>query len=93
MDRLLEWTVKLIFILLLLPFLVSLVLQLAVGALVAILPWFLLASVIAGITAGLSAALVLRRRLPPRNGGALPPSTPPLGPYRTRRPKDRGRGG
>ena len=42
-----------------------------------ILPWLVVFFLIAGLTAGLSAALAVRRRLPPRNAGRkLPPGVP-----------------
>ena len=62
-------------------------LQLVVGLAVAVLPWLIALSVIAGVAAGISAGLVLRRRLPPRNAGPPLPSTTPLGSYRIRRPR------
>ena len=69
MDRLFEWFVKLVLILLFAPLLICLLLQATLGVLAAVLPWLIALSVIAGLVAGLSAAFVLRRRLLPRNGG------------------------
>ncbi len=88
MDRLFEWFVKFMLILIFAPLLVCLALQATVGVLAVLLPWLIGLSIIAGLVAGVSAALVLRRRLPLRNGGSeTPPGTPPLGAYRVRRPK------
>ncbi|MBI3825647.1 MAG: hypothetical protein HY294_06615 [Candidatus Rokubacteria bacterium] len=92
MNGLFEWFVKFMLILIFAPLLVCLVLQATVGVLAALLPWLIGLSVIAGLAAGVSAALVLRRRLPLRNGSAdLPPGAPPLGTYRVRRPRGAGR--
>jgi hypothetical protein len=91
MDQVVGWLVKLLFIVILAPFVICLAVQLVVGLAVAILPLVILASAIAGLVAGVSAALVLRRRLPP------PRRTAPLaggslaGQQRIRRPKG-GRG-
>jgi len=85
-DRIFEWLIKLLFIAILAPVLVGIALQLFVGLATVVLPWLILLGVIAGIAAGISAGLVLRRRLPPRNGAPLPPTTL-LGPYRLRRPR------
>ena len=88
MDRLFEWFVKFMLILIFAPLLLCLALQATLGVLAAVLPWLIGLSVIAGIAAGLSAAMVLRRRLPLRNrGGQIPPGAPPLGAYRVRRPR------
>ena len=73
MDRLFEWFVKFMLILIFAPLLVCLVLQATLGLLAALLPWLIAFSVITGLVAGLSAAFVLRRRLPLRNGGGPPP--------------------
>ena len=84
------WLFKVLVVLTVGPLLVCLVLQLVVGVLTALLPWLILGSLVAGVAAGLSAGLVLRRRLPPRNGRApLTPGSPLLGSYRVRRPKGR----
>jgi hypothetical protein len=88
MNHLFEWLIKLLVILMIVPFLVGAALQLMSVMVVAILPWLLLCSVLAGLVAGISGAIVIRRRLPP--GGAntpLPPGAPSLGAYRVRRPR------
>ena len=90
MDRIFEWLIKLLFIVILAPVLVGIALQLFVGLATAVLPWLILFAVIAGVAAGLSAGLVVRRRLlPPGQGNPLPPGGSPLGPWRTRRPSGR----
>lgn len=73
MDRLFEWFVKLVLLLIFAPFLICLALSVVLGVLAAVLPWVIALAVIAGLAAGVSAGLVLRRRLPLRNGGSLPP--------------------
>jgi hypothetical protein len=74
MDRLLQWVVKLMILLLLAPFALSFIVQGTAALLAAVLPWLVLFGAIAGVTAGLSAAVVLRRRLPPRSPRAqFPP--------------------
>ena len=84
MDRIFEWMIKLLFLVILTPILVGI----GIGVLAIILPWLLLLSVIAGAAAGLSAGLILRRRLlPPGQGDPLPPGGPPLGPWGVRRPR------
>jgi len=82
MDLILKWLLVLIFA----PVLACIALQLLVGMAAAVLPWLIVFSVVAGLAAGVSAGLVLRRRLPPRNDGSSSPSMP-LGPYRVRRPR------
>lgn len=70
------------------PALLLVALQVWAAVLAVVLPVLIVLALIAGVAAGLSAAFVLRKRLPPRNGGTpLPPGTPPLGPYRVRRPR------
>jgi len=86
-DRIFEWLIKLLFLVILAPVLVGIALQLVVGLAVAVLPWLIALSVIAGLAAGISAGLVLRRRLPPPDAGPLLPPTTPLGSYRIRRPR------
>lgn len=83
-----EWLIKLLVVLMIAPFVVCLALQLAVAVMGALLPWVLVVGAIAGIAAGVSAALVLRRRLPVAGRTTpLPPGAPPLGAYRVRRPR------
>lgn len=83
MTHTMDWLIKFLVILMVAPFVLCMI-----GAVAAaILPWLLLCSVIAGLVAGIAAAIMLRRRLPPRGGqGPLPPAGPPLGGYRVRRP-------
>ena len=87
MDRIFEWLIKLLFLVILAPVLVGIALQLFVGLAAAVLPWLIVFAIIAGVAAGVSAGLVLRHRLPPRNGSTPLPPTTPLGPYRIRRPR------
>lgn len=86
MESLMTWLVKLIFFLMLLPFFVSLIVQLTAALLLAILPWVIGLAVLIGLVAGVSAGLTMRRHCPPRNGNYLPPGVPPV-----RRPRGRGR--
>lgn len=84
------WLFKILVAVMVGPLLLCLAFQLVVGFLTAVLPWFILGSLVAGVAAGLSAGLVLRRRLPPPNGRApLSAGSPLLGSYRVRRPKGR----
>jgi hypothetical protein len=88
MNGVFEWLIKLLVLLMIAPFVVGLAFQFFATVAVAILPWLLLASAIAGLVAGASAALVLRRRLPPSGRNTpLPPGAEPLGEYRVRRPR------
>jgi hypothetical protein len=73
MDSLMTWLVKLIFFLMLLPFLVCLLIEVISKIfqsillfLSALVPWIVGIAVIIGIVAGISAALGLRSRLPAR---------------------------
>jgi hypothetical protein len=89
-NHVLDSLFKFILFLIFAPVLLCVALQILMGFLAFALPWFILGSAVAGLVAGVSAALVLRRRLPPQNGDrALPPAAPPLGPYRVRRPRGR----
>jgi len=72
-DSIFEWFVKLVLLLIFAPLLVCLVLQATIGVLAVLLPWVIALAVVAGLAAGVSAGLVLRRRLPLRNGVHLPP--------------------
>jgi hypothetical protein len=93
-NSLMEWVVKLIFLLMLLPFLICLGLQVLSTTfqmfmvfLAAILPWIIGFAVLTGLVAGVSAGLVMRQRRPPSNGGNLPPGgAPPV-----KRPRGPGR--
>ena len=90
MDRIFEWLIKLLFIVILGPVLVGIALQLFVGLVTAVLPWLIFLAVIAGVAAGLSAGLVVRRRLlPSGQGSPLPPGGPALGSWRVRRSRGR----
>jgi len=94
MNGLFEWFVKLMLLLLFAPLLLCLLLQATIGVLAAVLPWVIALAVIAGLAAGVSAAFVLRRRLPLRNGGGpLPPGGQFIGQEPIRRPRGvRGQG-
>jgi len=79
-NSLMEWVVKLIFLLMLLPFLICLGLQvlsttfqMILVFLAAILPWVIGFAIIIGLVAGVSAGLVVRRGLPPGNRDYLLP--------------------
>ncbi len=86
MGRFPELVLKLILFMALAPFLLSLALHYFVLIVVAVLPWLVLFGAVAGVAAGLTAGLVLRRRLPPRDDDrALPPPFPR---HRRRRPGD-----
>ena len=81
-----EWLVKLIFFLILAPFLFSLAVQ-VLSALVTGFLWLIGLAILMGLVAGISAGLVLRRRLPRRYREYPPPGVPPV-----RRPREvRGR--
>ena len=84
-NSLMDWVVKLIFFLMLLPFFVSLALhvltttfQMIIVFLAAILPWVIGFAIIIGLVAGGAAGIVLRRRLPPRNDDYPPSGVPPV---------------
>ena len=53
MDRIFEWLIKLLFLVILGPVLVGIALQLFVGLATAVLPWLIAFAVIAGVAAGL----------------------------------------
>lgn len=94
MDRLFEWFVKLVLLILFAPLLICLALSAVLGVLAAVLPWVIGLAIIAGLAAGVSAGFVLRRRLPLRNGGgSLPHGGTNFGGEPIRRPRGvRGRG-
>ena len=93
MDRLFEWFVKLVLILLFAPLLICLALSAVLGVLAAVLPWVIGLAVIAGLAAGVSAGFVLRRRLPPSIRGPLPPGGASFAGEPIRRPRGvRGQG-
>jgi uncharacterized protein (DUF58 family) len=93
-NSLMEWMVKLIFGLMLLPFFLCLAGQLflalfqAIGAfLFALFPWVFALAVLIALFAGLGAGIAVRRRLPRQNGNRLPPG----GVQPVRRPRGPGR--
>ncbi len=95
-NSLMEWFVKLFFLLLLLPFFVGLALQMLsatfqamLAFLLAILPWIVGIGLLIGMVAGVSAGFVMRRRGPPNNRGGQPPP----GARRIRRPRETRRRG
>ena len=82
MNSIFEWLIKLLVIVMLAPFLVSLAVSVAGAALVTLMPWIIGMAITIGAVAGLAAGLVLRRRLPP------PPHRFPTGEVpRYRRPR------
>jgi len=93
-NSLLEWVVKLIFGLMLLPFFVSLGLSVLWTAirmflvfLGAVLPWIVGLALLIGVVAGGIAGLIIRGRLPRGNRDYLPPGeVPPV-----KRPRGPGR--
>ena len=93
-NSLLEWVVKLIFGLMLLPFFVSLGLSVLWAAirmflvfLWAVLPWIVGLALLIGVVAGGIAGLIIRGRLPRGNRDYLPPGEmPPV-----KRPRGPGR--
>jgi hypothetical protein len=87
MDQILGWLVKLLFIVMLAPFVIGLLVQLVAGLAWAVLPWLILGAAIAGLVAGVSAALVLRRRLPPAQRRPVGSGASLGGQHRVRRPK------
>jgi hypothetical protein len=83
-----DWFVKAILFLIFAPVLACIALQITVAVLQTLLPWLILLALIAGAAAGIGAGFSIRRRLPPQNGRLYPPQgTPPLMPYRVRRPR------
>jgi hypothetical protein len=89
-----EWLVKLIFALMLLPFFVSFALQLiaamfqaVIGLLLMLLPWVLALAALIGLFGGIGAGLTMRRRLPRASAGRLPAG----GIQPVRRPRGPGR--
>ena len=93
-NSLMDWVVKLIFGLMLLPFLVCLLLSVLSTAirillvfLAAILPWIAGLALLIGVVAGGIAGLIIRGRLPRGNRDYLPPGEmPPV-----KRPRGPGR--
>src|SRR5438034_576003 len=84
-NSLMDWVVKLIFLLMLLPFFVSLALQvlsmtfqIMLAFFLTILPWVVGLAIIIGLVSGGAAGFVLRRRLPFRNEDYPPPGVPPV---------------
>jgi len=88
-----DWIFKFLLIIVLAPVAIALVAQVAMVLVIAILPWLIALAVITGLAAGVSAGFVLRRRLPLRNGGRLPPGGSFVGQDPIRRPRGvRGQG-
>src|SRR5262249_61636361 len=94
-NSLMEWLVKLIFFLMLLPFFVNLALSVLSSTLrmilvflAAILPWLIGLFVVAGAVAGLAAAGIVRRRFRPQDHDYNLPAGIP----RIRRPRGSCRG-
>jgi hypothetical protein len=93
-NSLMEWLVKLIFFLMLLPFFISFafqvfsaVFQVMLAFFIAILPWVIGIAVLIGLVAGASAGLIIRGRVPRGNREYLPPGeAPPV-----KRPRGPGR--
>lgn len=94
MNGLFEWFVKLVLLVMFAPLLLCLAFSAVLGVLAVVLPWVIGLAVIAGLAAGVSAGLVLRRRLPLRNGGGpLPPGGASFAGEPIRRPRGvRGQG-
>ena len=93
-NSLMEWVVKLIFFLMLLPFFVCLglsvlstTLRMILIFLAAILPWVMVLTLLIGVAAGGIAGLIIRGRLPRGNRDYLPPG----GPSPVKRPRGPGR--
>jgi len=89
-----EWVVKLIFGLMLLPFFLGLAGQLILllvhgiaAFLFALLPWLLAIAALIAFIAGIGAALTMRRRVPLQQRDRLPPT----GVQPVRRPRGPGR--
>lgn len=77
---------KALLALILAPVIIGVALNAIAAFLWSVVPILILVGVVAGLAAGVTAALILRRRLPPRNGAAvLPPGTPSLGGHRVKR--------
>jgi len=93
LESLMSWVVKLIFILLLLPFAVSLIVQLfslayqaVLGVFFVVLPWVVGLLVIIALVAGITAGITMRRYIRPTSGNAVPPGVSAI-----KRPRGRGR--
>jgi membrane protein implicated in regulation of membrane protease activity len=79
---------RVLFLLLVGPVILAVALCLVMKLLVFIFPYAVLMLLIVSITAGVTAGLAMRRRLPPRGGGApVSGDSHGLGSYRTRRPR------
>jgi hypothetical protein len=85
MDRVFEFAVKAIIILILVPFLLCLAVQVVAVVLGTLLPWLVAMALIAAVVAGVTAGLTLGGRLRPR--GQLPAGELPLAAQRVRRPR------
>src|SRR5262245_27502585 len=93
-NSLMDWLVKLIFFLMLLPFFVCLglsvlstTLRVILVFLAGILPWVIVLALLIGIVSGGIAGLVIRGRLPRGNREYVPPGGPPP----VKRPRGPGR--
>lgn len=93
-NSLMDWVVKLIFLLMLLPFFICLGLQVLSTTfqmilifLAAILPWVIGFAAFIGLIAGVSAGLVIKGRVPRDNREYLPPGGTPA----VKRPRGPGR--
>jgi hypothetical protein len=89
MDGILGWLVKLLFFVMLAPFFVCLMVQLAAGVAAVVMPWMLLGFALAGLAFGLTAGLAFRR-LMARYELTRTPRAALAGQHRIRRPKGRG---
>jgi hypothetical protein len=83
MSGILEWLLKLLFIVMLAPFFVCLFVQIAVGAAVVLLPWVIGFCALMVFAGAAGAALVRRRDLPPSRNERFPAGDVP----RIRRPR------
>ena len=78
-----EWLIKLLFFVMLVPFFICLFVQLAVGAAVVLLPWVIGLVALVALVIGVGVGLALRRRLPPPRNDRCPRGEGP----RIRRPR------
>jgi hypothetical protein len=83
MTGLLEWLVKAVVIVALLPCALSFGWLLTTTLLLALLPWVIGLVALMALAAGVGAGLVLRKRLPPPRNDRFPPGEVP----RIRRPR------
>jgi hypothetical protein len=83
MNDIFGWLIKLLFIVMLAPFFLTLAVSFAWATFMALWPWALGMAALIGLVAGFTAGLVLRRRLPLRPDGRFPSGEIP----RIRRPR------